>query len=123
MRMVNNMDKWNELHQWVESGIKSLDKLGDEYKNTNLKEYKRLQARINEFNNFLNKMDEIEKMCENKYQCLKCGIIATETQWNEAHKQKYDEYGFTIDSNNREKHVYVCPGCGSDIVGQLIEKM
>jgi rubrerythrin len=119
------MDKWTELKDWINNGINNFDQLAIEaqFNYPNGIEYDRLMTRKREFEQFLQKMNEIEQMSEHKYQCLGCGVIATDKQWDEMHKIIYKEYGFTINDENRRSHIYVCPACGEDIGGHLINKI
>jgi hypothetical protein len=57
------MDKWEDLKSWVISGIKNLDMLANEtYYPEPQEEFKRLMTRKHEFEQFLNKMNEIERI-------------------------------------------------------------
>jgi DNA-directed RNA polymerase subunit RPC12/RpoP len=119
------MEKWTELKNWIENGIKSFEELADEaqFNYPNSIEYNHIHNRKREFEQFLDKMNEIEKLYQHKYRCLDCGAIFTSEQWDIAHKQKYGACGYSVGIDNRNRHMYVCPNCSQDISGGKIEKI
>jgi hypothetical protein len=123
------MDKWVELKNWIEKGIKSLEDLANEaqFNYSNPTECDRLHNRKREFEQFFNKMNEIENTHQNKYKCPECEVVATDKQWDETAKIVYGEDCTSINddfsNSSYEENEYCCPKCLNRVQGYKISKV
>jgi hypothetical protein len=117
---VIEMDKWEELKSWTTHGVGSLGVLIDNA--TNESEIKRLEIRKKEFQQFLQKMNEIEKVCEGQYKCPECKTITNSTEWDKTTEIVFGD-SISIDSEEREDCEYMCPKCRKQVDGFNITKI
>jgi RNA polymerase subunit RPABC4/transcription elongation factor Spt4 len=124
------MDKWVELKSWTESGINNLKELMVEQVRLS-SEWEILKVRKIEFEQFLQKMIEIEKMCEQlyrqiceyKYQCPECQEISTNEEWNNKTRMIFDDDILEIGYEDYENAEFICPKCEKEIFGYNIHKI